>query len=279
MDGAIIDRAAAASGVGSIHVVVRLVFLVAVAATVSGCWTVFSEPDRLYSVEDELAPVRQLYDDKDLWRDYLRLSSDRQKALRNEIITARMYAVDLNYTQYEARLGQESQGIDFAAGVSNQALTIAAGLVPAVQTKNILAGMATGVGYVDTAYNEKILLKQAIQHVQLGMRQARYEQAAIILENMKCEASAYPLGLALSDVELYYRAGTFTSGMVKATQNLSDGASTAKAVKDSKTPAKPAEANAKLAANAVAATVASKPSNACASVQVGPNGARGPRPS
>lgn len=256
----------------------RVPFLVFIVTMTSGCWTAFTEPDRLYSVADELAPLRKVYDDQDLWGQYLRESADRQKALRNEIITTRMYAIDLNYTLYEARLTKDSEGVDFATGVTNQALTIATGLVPAVQTKNILAGLATGVGYVGTAYDEKILLKQAIQHIQLGMRQARYEQAALILENLKCDATSYPLGLALSDVELYYRAGTFTSGLIKATENLSEATSNAKALKDSKTPANPPQAKAKLAGNATAANAAGK-SGTCSSIQAGPRGQRAPRPS
>ena len=55
---------------------------------VSGCWrpAALSEPERLYSVNDELQPVRLAYQDNDLWARYL-ASGDRT-GFRNEIITA-----------------------------------------------------------------------------------------------------------------------------------------------------------------------------------------------
>ena len=222
---------------------------------VSGCWrpAALSEPERLYSVNDELQPVRLAYQDNDLWARYL-ASGDRT-GFRNEIITARMYAIDVNYTEYEIRLTREGAEFDVATAIANNGLTTASTLIVDPATKSVLSGAASFVGFTGTAVNEKALLKQSIQHVQAGMRQSRAEQAAIIFANLKCGAASYPLGMALSDVELYYRAGTFASGLIKVTENVANATADAKALKDSETPAQPVQARARLAANATSSDI------------------------
>jgi hypothetical protein len=54
-----------------------------------------------------------------------------------------------------------------------------------------------------------------------AMRAARHERRAIIRTRMQCPANVYPLGLALSDVESYYRAGTIESGLIRLNRTVS----------------------------------------------------------
>ena len=256
-----------------IQSILKVFGLMLFAASVSGCWfgpTPLTEPERLFPVEQELAPVRAAYSDDELWRRYVASPS---APLRNDIITARMYAIDLNYTRYEARLGEEGMGVEWATALINQGLTLAVPIIPWSDAKNAVSAVASGAAYLGTAYNEKLLLKQAITHVQNGMRQARYEQAAVILANMKCDIGSYPLGLAMSDVEIYYRAGTFSSGLIKVNETVANAATDAKATKDNSTPARPRLARARLAANAEAALVRADPGpqTDCKSVQLGPD--------
>jgi hypothetical protein len=227
-----------------------LLCLIFTSVLLSGCLrpAALSEPDRLYPVAEELEPVKVVYDDKGLWANYM-ASADRT-AFRNEIITARMYAIDVNYTEYEVRLTREGAEFDLATALANNGLTTASTLVADPASKSILSGAASFVGFSGTAVNEKLLLKQTIQNIESGMRQARNEQAAVIYANMRCSARDYPLGMALSDVELYYRAGTFASGLIKVTENISSATADAKALKDSTTPAQPVGAMARLDANA-----------------------------
>jgi hypothetical protein len=228
----------------------RISLVIGAAIMTAGCWGTWGDPDRLNPIEVELAPIRAAYTDEHLWENYMAKGTAARMAYRNEMITARMYAIDVNYTQFETRLLQQSQGVDFGTGVANQALTIAAGLEPVVQTKNILTGLAGGFSYVGTAYNEKILLNQTIIHIELGMRQARYDQASVIFTNMKCSTDDYPLGRALEDVERYYRAGTIQSGLAKVTENVTDQTNKAKAVADTQSPGTPPAAKAAIVANA-----------------------------
>lgn len=261
----------------------RIFCLMFAAALLSGCLrpAALSEPERLYPVSQELEPVRIAYDDKTLWATYM-ASGDRT-AFRNEIITARMYAIDVNYTEYEVRLSREGAEFDLATALANNGLTTAATLVGDPATKSILSGAASFVGFSNTAVSDKLLLKQTIQNIESGMRQARNEQAAVILANMKCDARSYPLGMALSDVEIYYRSGTFASGLIKVTENIANATADAKALKESNAPGQPTEALARLDANAASANTKMRGSARCVQLaprvrqaDIGAVGGRGP---
>jgi hypothetical protein len=246
------------------------ILILSLILTLSGCsaFSSLSEPNRLFPVEGEFAWIKK--DDPIFFNAYLSAPS---KQTRNDFITSRMYAIDIAYTSYEANLTHEGQEANFLATVASLGVNGAATLVPVLHTKNLLNQVAMGITGTDTAYNEQLLLKQTIQHIQTAMRTGRYEQAAIILSNMQCEPSDYPIGMALSDLELYYRAGTLTSGLMKVTENVTNANSDAKATNDTQKPGAAPAGAAKLAANATEAKIKAQDASAKSCVSVG-NGTR-----
>jgi hypothetical protein len=285
----------AAAWTQGINPKLRLPFCVAlVSSSACGCTGLASlgQPERLYTEKEEIAAIRSYFASEDPgapWSRYFSLQPGAQEKFRNEYITHRMYAIDLEYTKYEASLTHEGQEANFLSAITNLSLNGAATLVPVVHTKNLLNQIAMGVTGVDSTYNEKILLNQTMQHIQNGMRTGRYEQATIILANMKCDVADYPLGLALSDLELYYRAGTLTSGLMKVSDTVSQAKTDAKAAKDDSSPgaagasAVPTPARARLMQNVATAVQAAGNADAtktcpASGVRLG-NGARSnPRP-
>jgi hypothetical protein len=81
-------------------------------------------------------------------------------------------------------------------------------------------------------YEGDVVIAKTIQIVQLQMRANPDDVSARILRRMSGNTIAYPLSLALSDLEEYYRAGTFTSGLMKATNTVGDKAEAAKTDKE-----------------------------------------------
>ena len=64
------------------------------------------------------------------------------------------------------------------------------------------------------------------------MRAERARVAVKLFAGMKLPASGYGLGMALSDLEAYYRAGTITGALLDLTNTVSTEATQAKFAKD-----------------------------------------------
>ncbi len=167
--------------------------------------------------------------------------AQNQAAVRNQIVTARMYIADMEYHYYEARLTREMQEEGLGATLVTLGLTTASTLVGSAGTKTILSGAATAVVGADKAYSEKELLSNTIQALQTQMRADRKTQAAVIYAKMFKDASnntktitpivEYTLPMALSDAEGYYQAGTIASaliGLSKTVANAEQNADQAK---------------------------------------------------
>lgn len=234
-----------------------------------GCnWTgTLGGPDRIAPISDEIVDMKAYANS---YAAYSIGTPAQQMVARNNVIAARMYVVDMEYTQYEGQLMREGQLVDFSTKVTSGVLTTTAGLIGNLGTSHALSETATLVNGLDSAYNDKILKSAIIQNVLSSMRTARHDQAAIIYANMYCPVSVYPLGFALSDLETYYRAGTFQTGLVRLMQTVSKAESDAKAGQDNNKPAPTPDAQAKLSANATEAAVkASAPTPAKAAAAAG----------
>ena len=185
---------------------------VVIAVALSGCIPSTRTPDRLYPVAFEMEQVRA--GQEDLIQQYraLILSNDgaRARLARNEIIGQRMYAIDVQYTQYETALTREVQEVGFGALTTAGALGTASTLFTPVATKSILSGLSTAVLATKGHYDSEILLAQTIKTIQKQMRASRNLIAAGITARMAQSVADYPLPIALSDVEDYYNAGTLT---------------------------------------------------------------------
>jgi hypothetical protein len=237
--------------------VARVALLFFVSPVLAGCFGNFipslQEPTRLFTSDQELDNLRNAQP-----KISLLVPAEAQ---RNELIAERMYGIDINYTLYESQLTHESQDVGFLTTLTNLGLTGTAALIPVAQTSRILSGAAAGITGSGAAYNEKILMSNLVQNLETQMRTDRNDQAAIIYQNMKCNITNYPLGMALSDLEVYYRAGTLPSALIGLSKTVSKAETDSKASKDSNAPAAPAAAKAQLTMAASVSTAKAKPSS------------------
>lgn len=125
-----------------------------------------------------------------------------------------MYAIDVQYTQYETALTRESQEVGFAALTTAEGLSTASTLIVPAASKTILSGLATAVLATKGHYGSEVLLAQTMRTIQKQMRTSRNRIATQISARMAQNVVDYPLSVALSDVEEYYSAGTLTTGVI-----------------------------------------------------------------
>jgi hypothetical protein len=194
-----------------------------VGATISGCASVSGGPPRLFSVDEELAFVRP--------QAASFAAASVSAAERNALIAARMYAIDISYTNYEANLTKERQGVGFGASAATIGLATASTLVTPVKTKDVLTALAGAVTGARAAYEDDILLAHSMQWIQSQMRTQRAFVAERILNGTRMSILDYPLPAALTDLEDYYRAGTFTGGVLATSETVGAEARLAQTLK------------------------------------------------
>jgi hypothetical protein len=202
-----------------------------IALLTSGCLGSLSGgPPRLYSIDEEVQAIRTSLSDFNLAKFNAADDKGRQR-YRDDWVTARMYAIDIQYTAYEAALTRERQGVGFGAALATIGLTTASTLVPAVQTKDILTGTAGAITGSRAAYENDILFAHSVQWIQTQMRAQRAFVSDRILRGLTQPINAYTLAAAASDLEDYYRAGTFTGGVLGTTAAVNSEAKFAESLK------------------------------------------------
>jgi hypothetical protein len=193
----------------------RLIFLGFVSITIPGCQTISGEPERLYSAAEEADSTRSLL--SRIEQSYYDSSSDAErKSWRNEYIGRRMYYTDLQFTDFQTALTRERQQFGFTSALAAQGLSAAGAVVTPVNTVRILSALTGGVNASRGFYDSELLTNRAIQIVESQMQSNRDNVSTIILSRLNESAVTYPLSFALTDLEDYYRAGTMTSGLIKA---------------------------------------------------------------
>jgi hypothetical protein len=207
----------------------------------SGCVSVQGGPERLYSVAEESAHARVLLDGTDttggLVSSYYAIppapANDAMRmSIRNEIVARRMYIIDVEYSKYEAALTSERQKLGFATTTAATGLGIASTLVTHLQTAQILSGVGAGLLGARGAYDSEVIIAKTLQIVQGHMRAQRDDVfTKQIFPRLNESTVTYPLSAALGDVEDYYRAGTFNSGLIPALRESGTAADNAAAAK------------------------------------------------
>jgi len=200
----------------STHLEIAAGLIISISTLLCGCTATLQDPDRLYTVQQEADTARQQLPLLENQYDDLISSPDSQRLVRNEIIATRMYIIDANYSQYEANFGRQNAQLGFAADSVSQGLNTAGALFVVVPTVRILSGVAGGITGIKGSYQSDLLGSKTVEIIQSQMRANRDEVATQIIQKMGQPTSTYPLALAYTDLETYYRAGTFASGVLKA---------------------------------------------------------------
>lgn len=194
-------------------------FSSALPMLVAGCASYTGEPQRVYSTSEQLQFVKKTFGQPD-FASYFALSSEQRRSYRNEYVLAQIYAIDLNYGNYERDLTQELQRVGFASTVTNLALTSVASQIASTAAKDVLTATATGLTGAKAAYDKDILIGRAIPIIQSQMRASRAKVATKIYTSLGRSADEYPLMMAWIDLQALYKAGTLTDGLLDASQRV-----------------------------------------------------------
>jgi hypothetical protein len=181
-------------------------------------------------VEEEAAVARGRVK---FWEDsYYTNAVVPSKFNRNEIISARMREIDSYYFAFEASLIRERQELGFVSTIVSLGLTGAIPLASSLGTKNALGAASTFIQGGTKAFSDEVLFQKTVQVLATQMRAHRAFVAANIITRMRTlDLEAYPLAMALGDLDDYYAAGTIAGALIEIQKTVGAASSIAEAAK------------------------------------------------
>jgi hypothetical protein len=196
-------------------------------AIISGCSSTLGPgPDRVFTVDEQVLALRSAPNSANL----------ATVAGRNDFITRRQFAIDLEYTQYFAKLTKERQLGNLAGDFALLGTTFAGTIGHAAATKTILSALSTGITGAKTDIDQDVYITQTIQILQSQMEAGRSSVRTRIIANMKLDLASYTMWQGLSDLEDYYRAGTVAGALEALHASAGANSQQAKDLKNGITP-------------------------------------------
>lgn len=197
----------------------------------TGCENAFrGAPERVMDVDAEIALLDSLIGAESL---SAALASPPDKATRNAIVGARMYAVDLRFHEFETALMREGRDVGFLTALVELGVDTAGSLVGG-NASQILSAVSAGITGGSESFEKEILVDQTVQALLTQMRARRAQVANRIRFGMQMDVADYPLPLALRDVGDYYQAGTLVGALVEVTQRAGIQAAEAEQAMDAR---------------------------------------------
>lgn len=182
----------------------------------SGCAGFNGYPSRPTSLQDDIEKLGPEISAEKIVA-CLRLPRDQVASCRNNLVTARMYAINLKFSEFEKNLFRETREIGFWATIASLGLTGGATFA-GLTTAHVLAAVATGVTGTRAAYEKEVLAEKTVVAINTAMHTNRKKVEVRIRRGLQRPIEEYPLGLALSDLEDYYYAGTVLGALVGITE-------------------------------------------------------------
>jgi hypothetical protein len=194
---------------GGIMYAQRCVVVGIMLTTLGGCVALEDGPDRVFPVTEQVTVIRD-YEGKATWPTDTTLWTT---STRNDFVTERMYAMDLEYNQYFSRLTNQMALGNSSVDIVSTALAAAGTAFASTVTKTALSAVNTVVIGTRTAVDKDILISSTIQILQSTMENSRALVRDRISGNLTCSMPKYTVWQALADLEDYYRAGTLPGAL------------------------------------------------------------------
>ncbi len=145
---------------------------------------------------------------------YAQLTDPSQRqARRDQIVRARIYALDINYDDFVRALTTEQKSFAVGSDVLAAGLTGAATLAKSARTKTHLTTYAGAALGLRATVDKEVYYSKTLPAVVTQMDASRKTVLAKITEGLARSDADYSLMAALSDLQDYYVAGTLNGAL------------------------------------------------------------------
>lgn len=180
----------------------------------SGCATFGGYPERTPPPANDLQILEPLINAAAITA-CLKAPTD---ACRNQIVGARIYATDLEFSQFEEKLFKQARAGGYAATLTTMGLTAGAA-VAGGGTSQVLSGIATLIVGGREAFEKEVLAEKTVLAIHTEMRARRTDVMLRLRIGLLQSITQYPLSIALSDLSDYYTAGTVLGALIGITES------------------------------------------------------------
>jgi hypothetical protein len=138
---------------------------------------------------------------------------------RNTLITARMHATDIRFSEFEESLFRQTREAGFGATLATLGLTSAAAFAGG-NTSQVLAGIAAFIIGAREGFQKEVLAERTAVAIHTAMRANRARVALRLRTGLRQSIDQYPLALGLSELNDYYNAGTVLGALIGITETV-----------------------------------------------------------
>jgi len=213
------DNRRSSRGLLSYKSLCKPVVLAQAILLVAGCAAFKGYPERASDPASDLLQLKPDIEAKQITACLEVRTNDEKRACRNKIIAARMYAIDILFSEFEESLFRQTRESGFAATVVTLGLTSAAAVAGGTASQ-ILSGTAAFIIGTREAFQKEVLAERTLVAIHTAMRAGRARVAVRLREGLRQSIDDYPFALGLNDLNTYYNAGTILGALVGITETV-----------------------------------------------------------
>ncbi|UOG92588.1 MAG: hypothetical protein L3K52_02355 [Candidatus Thiothrix sulfatifontis] len=188
----------------------------------AGCASISGGPDPIIPSNEEINILKPVFDSNQVLAYFSEQNPETRRALRDQIISARLYASDIKFSEYTQSITQELRSGAFGTDFASILLSGLASVSEPGQRTKIMAGLDTALKGGRQAFTKEILVDRTLPLLITQMGTDRKRISSQIWDNLaNHDDMEYPLPLALSHLNEYYHAGTVVGALTSLGDNLS----------------------------------------------------------
>jgi len=194
---------------------------VACLVALSGCSSIAGGPEPVINQSNEVGALASIYNSERLLAYFNESDPHMRRAIRDQIVSARLYATDIKFSEFTQNLANELRSAAFGVDSASILLsTLSTSLDPGQQTK-IISGIDTVLKGGRQSFDKDILIEKTLPILLQQMRSDRKKIALGIMSNLADHTDIeYPLTLAMNHLDEYYQAGTLSGGLTSLGDNI-----------------------------------------------------------
>ena len=195
--------------------IIKLSFCMLAIAGLTGCSAALDGfPSRSTSPAEDLKELKVYLGVEKVNAYVAETDPNVRLTLRNEIVNARIHAIDVHFGQFEEALHEQGIGIGIGTDWVVLALTGATATIGGESAKAALGAASTGILGAKSSFDKHALFEKSVPAVMAQMVASRKVALLTLRTGLQQKDSAYSLFQALSNLEDYYRAGTIPGSLV-----------------------------------------------------------------